>query len=336
MGGKLSFGFIYDFRNPAPWTMPAPQLYAETLDVMVETERLGFDGVWVPEHHLADDAYIPSPMMVLSAVAARTSRVVLGSAIALAPLYDPLRFAQDAAVLDIISNGRAELGLAIGYRRREYEAFGLDFRTRGKRFDEFLQVVRALWAGETVDFEGRHYTLKGAKVSPHSPRGQIPLYIGGFVEKAMQRVARYGDGYFGNVEFVDMYLAKLKEEGKDPAAARLLVPALYNFVARDPEAAMEELAPYYHHVFTTYGAWANEDQALGIDAAQSPAMDLEAFKKSGTLTIWTPEEAISRLRDLQASVPLRHYVMMKPPGLPARRFLDYASDFARDVIPAFA
>src|ERR1019366_5905919 len=155
--------------------------------------------------HLADDGDMPSPLIALAAIAARTKRMKLGSGIALAPLYNPMRFAEDCAVLDIISGGRLEVGLAIGYRRRETAAFGVDFTKRGRMFDEWLQITTRLWAGETVDFAGQYYTLTGAKLMPPAPRGRIPLYIGSFTDKAMERVARYGDGFIGSGDLCNMY-----------------------------------------------------------------------------------------------------------------------------------
>lgn len=335
MTGKLTFGYLYDFRNPEPWRRSPEALYSEILDVVAETEALGFEGAWVPEHHLAEDGYMPSPMVALSAIAARTSRMRIGSGIGLGPLYEPLRFAEDCAVLDTLSGGRLAMGLAIGYRRREYAAHGLDFTKRGARFDEFLHLVRRLWDGETVDFEGKFFKLEGAKVCPLSSRGQIPLYIGGFAPKAMERVAQYGDGYFGNVDIWDLYAAKLREQGKDPAQAKIWVQGLMLVVAHDKARAMGELAPYFQHVNNSYGAWMNEDKAIGIDDAALKPMELDAFKASGVLQIMTPDEAIAYFKRLGEKAPVEHFTMMMPPGLPAERFLEYAGTFARDVIPAF-
>lgn len=335
MTGKLSFGYLYDFRNPAPWHRPPEALYAETLDAVAETETLGFEGAWVPEHHLAEDGYMPSPLVALAAIAARTKRMRIGSGIGLAPLYEPLRFAEDCAVLDALSGGRLAMGLAIGYRAREYAAHGLDFTRRGARFDEFLHLVRRLWDGQTVDHEGRFFTLKGARVSPLSSRGQIPLYIGGFAPKAMERVAKYGDGYFGNAEVWPLYKQKLEEQGKDPADAKIWIQGLMTVVAHDKAAAIEELAPYYHHVNNSYGAWMAEDQAVGVENAAIKPMDLDAFKASGIMQVLTPDEAIAYFARLQEKAPVEHFTLMKPPGLPAERFLAYARVFAGEVLPAF-
>ncbi len=337
MTTRLTFGYLYDFRNPAQWPRDWSELYEETIALAAWTEEAGFDAAWVPEHHLASDGYVTSPLMVLAAIAARTKKIRLGSAIALAPLYHPLRFAEDCVALDLISGGRAEMALAIGYRRKEYEAYGLDFTKRGARFDEFLQIVQALWAGETVDFEGQHFTLKGAKLMPPAPRGKVPMHIGGFAAKALARVAKYADGYFGDADVSHIYLAKLAELVRDPAQARILAPALFEVVADDPEAAMEELAPYYHHVNNTYGEFIAEDNAIGMaDAVLSP-MSLEAFKASGILQIFTPDNAVARYRTMKADHPaLEHLMFMRPPGLSVPRFQAYAQLFADKVMPAFA
>ncbi len=336
MTSALTFGYLYDFRNPAEWRRPWQELYSDVLDFIAWSEDAGFDGAWVPEHHMADDGYLPSPMIMLAAIAARTRRMRIGSAIALAPLYHPLRFAEDAVVLDILSGGRLEMALAIGYRRREAEAYGLDFGKRGARFDEFLDVVRRLWAGETVTFEGRHYTLNDAKLMPPAPRGRVTLHIGGFAEKALARVAKHADGYFGNEEVCGLYIDKLRQEGKDPASARILLQDLFVTVAEDPAAAMEEIGPYFHYVNNSYGAWLNEDKAIGLADTKLEPMSFDQFKTSGILRILTPGQAIDRFRAQKARMPaLEHIMLMLPPGLPPASFRPYAELFAREVIPAF-
>ena len=234
-----------------------------------------------------------------------------------------------------MSGGRFETALAIGYRRREYEALGAPFGKRGKRFDEFLAIVTRLLAGETVDFAGEHYRVSGAKLAPPPPR-KLPLYIGGFAEKALERAVRFGDGYFGDTHSCERVSAMLTERGADPAALPARVPDLYTVIAEDADAALEELAPYYHHVVTSYGAWALEDQALGLDTPAAEPMDLATFKASGMLRVLTPDAAIASFRKLRARLPVEHIMFMRPPGLPDDRFRAYARVVAEQVAPAFA
>ncbi len=331
MTGKLTFGYLYDFRNPPQWQQRWESLYAEILEVVSWTEQVGFGGAWVPEHHLADDGYMPSPLIALTAMAARTKTIKLGSAIALAPLYNPMRFAEDCAVLDILCGGRLEMGLAIGYRKRETEAFGVDFTKRGRMFDEFLQITTRLWTGETVDFAGQFYSLTGARLMPPAPRGRIPLFIGSFTDKAMERVARYGDGFIGSGDLCDLYAEKMREQGRDMTSAKVRTTELFMVAADDPEKAVDELAPYFHHVNNSYGEWFNEGG--GVEGLKS--MTLDEFKASGIMQIMTPADAIAAIRAKQARMPLDHVMMMMPPGLPAPRFVEYAQLFADKVIPAF-
>jgi alkanesulfonate monooxygenase SsuD/methylene tetrahydromethanopterin reductase-like flavin-dependent oxidoreductase (luciferase family) len=333
MSNRLTFGYLYDFRNPPPWRRPWQELYAETLDTIAWTEQAGFDGAWVPEHHLAEDGYMPAPLVALAAIAARTRRMRIGTGIALAPLYHPVRFAEECAVLDHLSGGRLEVGLAIGYRQRESRAYGADFTKRGRLFDEWLEVVTRLWAGDEVDFEGRFFNLQGARIMPPATR-RIPLYIGSFTDKSMERVARYGDGFIGSGDLCDLYAEKLRAAGKDASSAKIRTTELFLVVARDPVAAADELAPYYHYVNNSYGAWFNESkQDFGDSMAP---MSLDEFKAAGILQVLTPDAAVAMLKEKQARMPLEHVMMMMPPGLPADRFRHYAQEFANEVMPAFA
>lgn len=335
-GGRgLTFGYLYDFRNPEPWHRSWNDVYRETLDLVAWSEAAGFHGAWVPEHHAAEDGYLPTPNIALAAMAARTSTIRIGAAVAIAPLYHPVRFAEECAVLDILSGGRLETAVAIGYRRREYDMHGGSFAQRGSRFDEFLHIVRALWAGETVYFSGRHYTIRNARIVPSPFRGRIPIYIGGFTDRALERVAEHADGYLGNEEAYDLYVEKLRQRGKDTSNAAIRVPGLFLTVAEDPEKAMEELAPYYHHVFACYSAWIAEDNAIGMENPGLRPMDVETFKRSGIMQVMTPEQAVAHFKAMRTRIPVEHFMMMRPPGLPVERFIHYAQLFADRVIPAF-
>ena len=337
MAKNLTFGLLYDLRNPEPWRKPWADLYAETLDFIAWTETIGFDGAWVPEHHVAADGYVSSPLTALAAIAARTRRMKLGTGVALGAFYHPVRFAEDSAMVDVISNGRLEIALALGYRRRETDAYGIEYATRPSRLDELLQIVRALWSGEALSFEGKHFNLKNAFISLRPPRGHIPLFVGAYSEKGMTRVAKYGDGYLGAVELYDTYAAKLRECGREPSAGRFYQASLPLVVAHDPAGAMEELAPYYHYVSNTYGVWLNEDGFDGrVQVEEAPRMlSLEEFKAAGLLHVLTPPQAIEFFTKMRAKAPVEHVTMAVPPGIPLSAFARYAELFAKEVAPAF-
>jgi alkanesulfonate monooxygenase SsuD/methylene tetrahydromethanopterin reductase-like flavin-dependent oxidoreductase (luciferase family) len=144
----MKFGLQSECRNPPEWHRPIGEVYADTIDALVAAESLGFEFADFLEHHFTDDDYLPSPLMMASAVAARTKTMHVCTNIVILPLYEPVRFAEDTAVLDCISNGRLELGLALGYRPQEYAGYSVDFKTRGTRADEALEILRGLWRGE--------------------------------------------------------------------------------------------------------------------------------------------------------------------------------------------
>ena len=219
----MRFGLTTDFRNPPNSGKSSATVYGETLELFAWAETLGFSAAYVFEHHFTDDDYMPSPMVAATAIAARTKRMRIGPDIAILPLYDPVRVAEDGAVLDLISNGRLDFGAGLGYRPQEYAGYGIDIGRKASRANEALEIIRRLWQGETVSFHGKHFNIDGAKLSPRPvQQPNPPIWVGGFSQAAARRAARYGDGYIGpsNRAMYEMYLAELRAAGKDPAKAR--------------------------------------------------------------------------------------------------------------------
>src|SRR6187401_2370203 len=140
----------YDLRNPLQWWRDPATLYGETLEQIAWADTLGFGAAWLSEHHFTDEGYLPGLMPMLGAVDMRTARMRIGSAVLLAPLYHPLRLAEDAAVVDALSGGRLDLGLAPGYRLAEFAAMGVPKAERGTRTDEIIELLLAAWTTPRV------------------------------------------------------------------------------------------------------------------------------------------------------------------------------------------
>lgn len=147
---NLRFGLWYDFRNPPRWRQDPTGLYRAIVDQIVRAERLGWDDVWLSEHHFIDDDYTPSMLPLACAIAARTQRIHIGTSVLLLPLHDPLRVAEDAATVDVMSGGRLELGVAGGYRLAEFRGFDVATGSRASRMEEAVPLLRALLSGERV------------------------------------------------------------------------------------------------------------------------------------------------------------------------------------------
>jgi probable F420-dependent oxidoreductase len=194
---RLGYGYLTCQRHPDDPRSDA-ELYREAIEVGMELEHAGFDSVWTSEHHFVDDGYMPSQLPLLAAIAARTSRIRLGTGVLLAPLFDPLRVAEDAATVDLISNGRLILGLGIGWRDEEFAGFGVPMGERGSRLEGHLAVLRQAWSDGLVTGDDRHYRYDGLNVTPKPAQpGGPPIWLGAHVERAVRRVGRLADGYLG-------------------------------------------------------------------------------------------------------------------------------------------
>ena len=136
--------------------------YPEALEEAILGEELGFASVWLEEHHSIKNHYWSSPWMALAGIATRTSKVELGTDIAVMPFYHPVRAAEDVAMLDIMSNGRVIYGGAIGYRPPEFDLYGVSLDERGGRYVEMLKIMKALWTQEHVEFHGKYFNVVGS------------------------------------------------------------------------------------------------------------------------------------------------------------------------------
>lgn len=176
----------FDMRAPA-FGAPATELYAAALAMSAWAETRGCLAVVLCEHHRAADGYLPAPMILGTAIAARTTQVMLTLTVIL-PLYDPVRLAEEIAVLDIISRGRASYAFGLGYRREEFEHFGISFAARGRICDQKLDLVRRLLTGAAVTYDGRRIQ---ATPRPSSVPGPLMMWGGGTVAAA-RRAGRCG------------------------------------------------------------------------------------------------------------------------------------------------
>jgi alkanesulfonate monooxygenase SsuD/methylene tetrahydromethanopterin reductase-like flavin-dependent oxidoreductase (luciferase family) len=331
----MRFGLTTDFRNPAGSGKSSAKVYAETIELFTWAETLGFGAAYIFEHHFTDDDYMPSPMVAATAIAARTKQMRIGPDIAILPLYDPVRVAEDGAVLDLISNGRLDFGVGLGYRPPEYAGYGIDIVRKGSRANEALQIIRALWQGETVTFHGKHFHIEGARLSPRPvQQPNPPIWVGGFSRGAARRAARYGDGYVGpsNKAIYEMYLAELRALGKDPARARVMGGDMWLIVTEDPDRTFATYAPHLLYWFNAYSKWFE-----GTDTSPWPHLDhAEELLSKGLVNVVTPEAAVKLIRDRIAEVPVEMYTMMlTPPGIELKPVQTSLELFATKVMPHF-
>src|SRR5258706_13130957 len=175
---SLRLGVVYDFRNPPDSGILTEHLYAEILEEVAWLDGLGLDLVWFTEHHFVDDGYLPSWTPVAGAMAARTSRVRFSVGICLLPFANPVRLAEELAVLDNLSGGRIEIGVGMGYAPHEFRGFGIPLPQRLSRMEEGLQVLTRAFTGERFSFHGKRYDFDDVVIRPrYVQAGGPPLWI---------------------------------------------------------------------------------------------------------------------------------------------------------------
>jgi len=333
---KLHFGLWYAFRNPPQWHQPYQDLYAEVLEQIVWAEQIGYDDVWLTEHHFAEDGHAPSPLPQAAAIAVKTKTMRIGTGVMLLPLYHPVRVAEDAAIIDILSNGRFELGVGVGYRVEEFAGLGIPRNQRGRRANESLEIIRRLWAGETVTYNGKYFQIENARLTPGPvQQPHPPIWVGGFSPAAVKRAARLGDGYIGTGDMTEMtklYCDELRALGKDADNPQLAGGHFWLIVANDPDKAWSEIGPHVLYQINVYAEWlkkAGQDLFPHLE-------DEAALKASGILNIVTPESAVQMIKDYIAAVPIqRFYTWTIPPGYPVSKMNEHLELFATKVMPHF-
>ncbi|MEX2274837.1 MAG: LLM class flavin-dependent oxidoreductase [Actinomycetota bacterium] len=318
------------------------QEYRETVDLVRLAETVGFDAAWVSEHHGASDGYLPSLLPLLGAFAAATDRIELGTGVVLAPLHDPIRLAEDAAVVDNLCDGRLLLGLAMGWRKEEFRMMRVPFEQRRVRLEETVDVLRHAWTGRRFSFSGEIFDYDRVRVTPPPARaGGPPILLGGYVDAALDRAGRLADGYITDAGVLDELVESVGSveraaiaAGRDPSAISLAL--LQNAFVSDEDGAWQVARAGVAHQLGSYLAWAEDADTPEHDAMQIPDQtdaDLRAWTAAGT-----PEEVTVALRPFVESFAhgrdLHLIVRLHYPGMNSATASRAIELFGERVIPA--
>jgi alkanesulfonate monooxygenase SsuD/methylene tetrahydromethanopterin reductase-like flavin-dependent oxidoreductase (luciferase family) len=280
----------FECRNPPGLCRLTPGAqYQEALRMAAWVDRKGFHTVNFCEHHGAEDGYLPSPAVMAAATAALSETVRL-QVNCVIPYHDPVRVAEDIAVLDIISGGRAEIVVLGGYVPSEFAMFDAQLNHRGQSIEEGVRVLRAAWTGEPFVFGQRRARVTPKPVQRPGP----PVYIGGGVPRAARRAAAIADGFVPMFpEAWAAYAAECERLGKKPLHKGAVTA--FVTVADDPDEAWRELAPHALYETNCYARWQAETGVTGIFREMT---DAEALRRLGTFPVLTPEECIRMIRSL--------------------------------------
>jgi alkanesulfonate monooxygenase SsuD/methylene tetrahydromethanopterin reductase-like flavin-dependent oxidoreductase (luciferase family) len=320
----MKVGLYLDLRNPGPWARPWPEVYRHGLDLVVEAERLGADTVWLSEHHLFPDGYLPQPLTMAAAIAARTDRIGIGTAVLLAALRPPMLVAEEVAVVDQISGGRLVLGIGAGYSVPEYAAYGVDIGRRYGLTDAAVAEVRRL--------------LDEGVVTPPAAQNPFPIWLGYQGPQGARRAGRLGVGLLSlDTSLLAPYREGLTEGGHDPATART-GGVLDIVLADDPEDAFEAILPHYAHQLNSYrhaavaGTGRPPPKTVTVDKLRGGA---ERRHGIPGLRVMTPADAVGAIRAATADGPVEHvYLWASVGGMPDELVHRHVELLCTEVAPA--
>ena len=282
------FGLNFDMRAP-DFGIPAPTVYATALEMAQWADSAGFDYVSVQEHHGAPDGYIPTPFLLGAALAARTKRVRIQLGAVILPLHDPVKVAEQIAVLDLISGGRLDVILGAGYVEREFAMFRVSTHDRARLMDEGIAILQRALSGERFTAGGREIFIRPLPLQKPYP----PLFAGGKVAATARRAARFGLNLYPlKPDIVPLYLEECRKLGRVPG--QVIGNVGWIHVSEDPETTWAQVAPYVAHVARTYAEWGGNPNYASLFKGLS---SLEDVKKSGTYRVVTPDECLTAIAE---------------------------------------
>lgn len=293
----MLFMLRFDLRNPTFAGVTDAERYQAAVDMAGWADERGCLYASISEHHGSDDGYLPSPLPMAAAIAARTSNLRIGINALIAPFYDPIRLAEDAAVVDLLSGGRFDLTIAGGYLPHEFDHFGVPITKRPSLVCEAVEVLRQAWTGEPFEFRGRTVQVRPRPAQPGGPR----ITLGGSSEAAARRAALIADGFLPSENGCwEHYRDECLALGKPDPGAGMSIDADVVTLAEDPEAAWPVLAPYFLHEVNSYGAW--QASATGINAIYRPVADIDELRATGQYRILTPDELATEMAEAELPV----------------------------------
>jgi alkanesulfonate monooxygenase SsuD/methylene tetrahydromethanopterin reductase-like flavin-dependent oxidoreductase (luciferase family) len=288
----MRVGLYFDLRNPRRWRQDPARLHAFTLELCEEADQLGIDSLWFTEHHKFDDGYLSQPLTFAAAVAARTARARIGTAVLVAPLHHPVRLAEEAALVDLISNGRLDIGLGAGYRKPEYDLYGASMERRYAQTDAQVRAIRALWSD--------------GGVTPQPVQRPVPVWLGYLGPQGAGRAGRLGAALLtANAEMWPHYREALVAAGHDPSEGRM-AGGIQGWVSDDPERDWAFVSEHLEYQVNSYRKHmvegTGEPAPRPVNAeklrGREPRMSIDYFFHE------TPERMAERVRAYTAGAPV--------------------------------
>ncbi len=328
---------------PCTQDPPAGKNVAGLIDELVEQaelcEAVGFDGFYFTEHHQQEDGYLPAPVLMAGLIGMRTRRIKVGTCVLLAPLYHPIRLAEDIAVVDQATHGRMVAALGIAYQPHDFDAFGVPVKQRARRTEECVEVLRQAWTGQPFSYPSKYHQIENVRVTPVPyQEGGPPIWMAGWVPAGLERAGRMGDGWIADPiqslpvikDYADQYRAEAERNGRKP----FVVLMRDCVIGESWDACVAKSEPtmithrWYHH----YGAYVPDDYLKDVKSSDALSFDLAAKDR---LIAGSPAQCLEQLQ-MWKEIVKPDYVMLRmrqPGGPPQAEALQDIRLFGEHVIP---
>ncbi|WP_051183136.1 LLM class flavin-dependent oxidoreductase [Nocardia vinacea] len=339
----MKFGLLLRPQDP-PRAEGIARRWQETLHAAEVAEEAGFDGVFVPEHHMEPDGHLPAPLVACAALAARTHRVEIGTTILLLPYYHPVHVAEQAAMVDIISGGRMRLGVGLGATAAEFDLFGVSAETQISRFEESVDLVRQAWSGSEMKHVGRHFSVAG-RISPTPMAAE--LWMGAMSGAGVRRAARLGAPWVAdslhNFDVIRTWAKQYQAAGQEYATTdrQHIVLLRDGWVTTSLDEAERHWWPHIRDKYWSYFEQApqwvldREPSLRGVTRASELRFDRHRIDR---LIVGAPDDCIATIKHLRATFDVDYLVMSFRMAVGP----DHADEvrcirqFGAEVIPAFS
>ena len=317
-------------------------IYKQALEQVKLAEEVNFDSAWIAEHHFLEDGFCPSPIVTASAMAAVTKRIKIGTCALLLPLHNAVRVAEDAAVVDNISNGRFILGVGMGYNKEEFDGFGIPMNQRPSRMEEGIDVIVKSWTENNFSYEGKRYRFSNLNVSAKPvQKPRIPIYIGAVEEPAIRRVGRLGYPLLVNPirtmqmirDMINIYNEAAREAGRNPSGTEhILIREVC--IAENKKKAKEEGDRFLKSRYKFYSGLGVKFLVRGkqITGLDDPLFDYFAEDR---LIIGDPDDCIKEVKRYRDELGINYITcLMALPAATHETISRRIELFGKEVIPS--
>jgi alkanesulfonate monooxygenase SsuD/methylene tetrahydromethanopterin reductase-like flavin-dependent oxidoreductase (luciferase family) len=293
-----------DLRNPERWRRLPIEHHRTWLDRIADADRLGAEVVWLTEHHFFDDGHLSQPWTMAAAIAARTDRIRLGTAVNILPLRNAIETAEQISLVDNISGGRVEPGFGVGYRRSEYEAFSVDFGHRYQIFGNRINELRALWG------EGSE---RAVTARPEPIQSPMPMWGGFRGPRGARMAGELGLGLqWADAELLEPYRAGLVSGGHDATWARMAGSFRF-LLADDPEQAWARTREHVNYRWDSY----NNHRVLGANKPSPAPVDSDEWIADGRFILGSVDDVAHAIIDRTKGLPVTDIMFWAEyPGMP--------------------